>query len=66
MLKPGGRFAVADIVLTRPLAADLQRHLELWAGCVAGALHVDEYLVKLDQRPGHPPVGRVALDLLRR
>jgi ubiquinone/menaquinone biosynthesis C-methylase UbiE len=47
MLKPGGRFAVADIVLTRPLAADLQRHLELWAGCIAGALHVDEYRSKL-------------------
>lgn len=47
VLKPGGRFAVADIVLTEPLAADLQRHLELWAGCVAGALHMDEYLVKL-------------------
>ncbi len=47
VLKPGGRFAVADMVLTRPLSAELQRHLALWAGCVAGALHVDEYLVKL-------------------
>lgn len=47
VLKPGGRFAVADIVLTRPIPADLQRHLELWAGCVAGAMHVDEYKSKL-------------------
>ena len=47
VLKPGGRFAVADIVLTRPLSAELERHLALWAGCVAGALHVDEYKAKL-------------------
>jgi ubiquinone/menaquinone biosynthesis C-methylase UbiE len=47
VLKPGGRFAVADIVLTRPLSAELQRHLALWAGCVAGALQTDEYKSKL-------------------
>ncbi len=47
VLKPGGRFAVADIVLTRPLSAELERHLALWAGCVAGALHVDDYKAKL-------------------
>lgn len=47
VLKPGGRFAVADMVLTQPLSADLQRHLELWAGCVAGALQVDEYKSRL-------------------
>lgn len=43
VLKPGGRLAIADIVLTRPLPPAVQRHLEVWAGCVAGALHTDEY-----------------------
>jgi len=47
VLKPGGRFAVADIVLTRPLSVEYQRHLALWAGCVAGALLISEYKEKL-------------------
>jgi arsenite methyltransferase len=47
VLKPGGRFAVADIVLTRPISEAAQGHLALWAGCVAGALHNDEYRLKL-------------------
>lgn len=48
VLKPGGRFAVADIVLTRPITATVQQHLALWAGCVAGALDKDEYRSKLN------------------
>ena len=47
VLKPGGRFAVADIVLTKPLPPLVQKHLTLWAGCIAGALGLDEYKNKL-------------------
>lgn len=47
VLRPGGRFAVSDIVLRRPLPAELQSSLEAWAGCVAGALLEQEYLEKL-------------------
>lgn len=47
VLKPGGRFAVADIVLTKPISSLAQKHLALWAGCVAGALQIDEYKSKL-------------------
>jgi SAM-dependent methyltransferase len=47
VLKPGGRFAVADIVLTRPINEALQEHLALWAGCIAGALSIDDYKAKL-------------------
>ena len=47
VLKPGGRFAVADIVLTKPISETAQKHLALWAGCVAGALEVNEYKIKL-------------------
>ena len=47
VLKPGGRFAVADIVLTKPLPTEAARQLALWAGCVAGALEIDEYKNKL-------------------
>ncbi|BEJ11530.1 hypothetical protein CspHIS471_0109520 [Cutaneotrichosporon sp. HIS471] len=47
VLRPGGRFAVSDIVLTRPLPSTTQKNLELWAGCVAGALTETEYMAKL-------------------
>jgi SAM-dependent methyltransferase len=47
VLKPGGRFAVSDIVVLGDVPADIRRNVELWAGCVAGALHRDEYRSKL-------------------
>ncbi|HEX6133206.1 MAG TPA: arsenic resistance N-acetyltransferase ArsN2 [Longimicrobiales bacterium] len=43
VLKPGGRFAVSDIVATRDVPDEIRRDAELWTGCVAGALHQDEY-----------------------
>ncbi len=47
VLKPGGRFAVADIVLTGPVPEAVQKHIGLWAGCVAGALEMNDYRLKL-------------------
>lgn len=47
VLTPGGRFAVADIVTRGKMPAELKRSLELWAGCVAGALSEDDYRAKL-------------------
>jgi arsenite methyltransferase len=47
VLKPGGRFAVSDIVLLADVPPEVQRSVELWTGCVAGALHQDEYRKKL-------------------
>jgi len=47
VLKPGGRFAVSDIVVLGEVPAEIRRSVELWAGCVAGALHQDEYRTKL-------------------
>ena len=47
VLKPGGRFAVSDIVVRGELPAPIRRSLEAWAGCVAGALTEDEYREKL-------------------
>jgi arsenite methyltransferase len=43
VLRPGGRLAVSDIVLARPLPAEAERSLRLWTGCVAGALVEAEY-----------------------
>ena len=47
VLKPGGRFAVSDIVLTRALPENIQKLVSLWTGCVAGALERDDYAAKL-------------------
>ncbi len=47
VLKPGGRFAVSDIVVRGEVPSAVRRSLELWAGCVAGALEEQEYRVKL-------------------
>ena len=44
VLKPGGRVRVSDIVLTAGLPEQSRADLEAWAGCVAGALPLDEYL----------------------
>jgi len=49
VLKPGGRFAVADIVLTKPVSDTVREHVGLWTGCVAGALEINEYKLKLLQ-----------------
>jgi arsenite methyltransferase len=43
VLKPGGKFAVSDIVLRKPLPNKVQRDLLAWAGCIAGALLEDDY-----------------------
>jgi len=43
VLKPGGRFAVSDVVVKGDVPRDIRRSMELWIGCVAGALEVDEF-----------------------
>jgi arsenite methyltransferase len=48
VLKPGGRFAVSDIVVRGAMPADVRRSVELWAGCIAGALEESEYRAKLE------------------
>jgi arsenite methyltransferase len=47
VLRPGGRFAVADIVLLRPLEPRLMTLVGLWTGCVSGALTIQDYQAKL-------------------
>lgn len=48
VLKPGGRFAVSDVVSRRrDVPAEVRRNIELWIGCVAGALHEDDFRDKL-------------------
>lgn len=47
VLKPGGRFAVSDIVVRGDMPAEIRDKIELWAGCVAGALGDYEYVAKL-------------------
>jgi arsenite methyltransferase len=49
VLKPGGRFAVSDVVIRGEVPAEVRRSMELWIGCVAGALEESEYRDKLAQ-----------------
>jgi arsenite methyltransferase len=43
VLKPGGRFAVSDVVIRGEVPSDVRRSMELWVGCVAGALTEQQY-----------------------
>ena len=47
VLKPGGRLAVSDVVVTGDVPPEVRRHVELWVGCIAGALKDSEYQTKL-------------------
>jgi SAM-dependent methyltransferase len=49
VLKPGGRFAVSDVVVRGDVPAEVRRSMELWVGCIAGALRADDYAAKLAQ-----------------
>ena len=47
VLKPGGRFAVSDVVVRGDVPDDVRRNMELWVGCIAGALEEHEFADKL-------------------
>jgi arsenite methyltransferase len=47
VLKPGGRFAVSDVIVRGDVPADVRRSMELWVGCIAGALEERDYAAKL-------------------
>jgi arsenite methyltransferase len=49
VLKPGGRLAASDIVIRGSMPHEIRHSVELWTGCVAGALEESVYLAKLQQ-----------------
>jgi arsenite methyltransferase len=51
VLKPGGRFAVSDVVVRGEVPAEVRKSMELWVGCIAGALEEMDY-VKLLAKAG--------------
>ncbi len=48
VLKPGGRLAVSDVVVRGDVPPDIRRSVELWVGCVAGALQDTDYRAGLE------------------
>ena len=56
VLKPGGRFAVSDVVIRGEVPPEVRRSMELWVGCIAGALTEQQYLQSLRQA-GFEDVG---------
>jgi len=47
VLKPGGRLAISDVLVRGDLPAEIRKSMELWVGCIAGALEENEYREKL-------------------
>jgi arsenite methyltransferase len=47
VLKPGGRFAVSDVVVRGEVPEQVRRSMEMWVGCIAGALQDHDYIAKL-------------------
>jgi arsenite methyltransferase len=47
VLKPGGRLAISDVVVRGDVPTEIRRSMELWVGCIAGALEEKEYREKL-------------------
>jgi SAM-dependent methyltransferase len=47
VLKPGGRFAVSDVVALGDVSPPLRENMEAWAGCIAGALDEEDYTTKM-------------------
>ena len=47
VLKPGGRFAVSDVVVRGEVPEDVRKNMLLWVGCIAGALEEKQYIAKL-------------------
>ena len=49
VLKPGGRFAISDIVSIIPLSESIKSNTDLWAACIGGAMQEDEYLELIEE-----------------
>jgi SAM-dependent methyltransferase len=55
VLRPGGQFAVADMVELEPLDATSKKQLDSWAGCISGTIPIDEYRALLLEAGFHDP-----------
>jgi SAM-dependent methyltransferase len=49
VLKPGGRLAVSDVVVRGEVPSEIRRSIELWVGCIVGALEESDYRGKLER-----------------
>jgi ubiquinone/menaquinone biosynthesis C-methylase UbiE len=74
VLKPGGSFTVSDIVTIGAVPEEVRKDLDLWAGCVSGAVGKDEYLrivresgfvdIKIVSEKKYPTKGSVSFSIL--
>ena len=56
VLKPGGRFAVSDVVVRGEVPSEVRKSMELWVGCIAGALEETDYVKRL-AKAGFDAIG---------
>jgi ubiquinone/menaquinone biosynthesis C-methylase UbiE len=47
-LRPGGRLAVSDIVTDGPLPSEVKNSISAWAGCIAGAMEIEDYITAIE------------------
>ena len=66
VLKPGGRFAVSDVVVHGDVPAEVRRNMELWVGCIAGALAGHRVRGEAPRRGLHRRRDRAVAGLQRR
>ena len=57
VLRPGGRFAVSDVVIRRELPESVRKDMELWPGCIAGALMEGGVHAEASPPPGFGEIG---------
>jgi arsenite methyltransferase len=62
VLKPGGRFAVSDVIAEGAVPEELRRNMEAWVGCLAGALAIEDYTQLLEAAG----FGEVSFTITRR
>ena len=62
VLKPGGRLAIADIVLLKDIPKEIKESVEMWVGCIAGALYIDEY-IKILEKVGFKDIEIVPVNI---
>jgi SAM-dependent methyltransferase len=61
VLKPGGRFAVSDVVTRGEIPEEVQKSVLLWVGCIAGALREQDYIARL----AHAGFGSIEIEATR-
>ena len=65
VLKPGGRFVIADIISEREVTEEMRNQQDLWGECISGALTLNEFMDSVQKNPVSRPYRQIGLPLER-